>query len=100
MTIEEDQGTQRLGLRRCAHALHHRQMREEGVDLVRSHRRRMRATVVHDESAGPEDIGLFRPSAVVPRADRTTYAIEKPRSITHLPEAPSVRRSCQFIYRR
>ncbi|MEA2624675.1 MAG: hypothetical protein QOD06_720, partial [Candidatus Binatota bacterium] len=57
-----------------------REVREELLDLLRAHLRWMTLPLIDDESADPRDVRLLGPGAPVPRPERVSHDIEKPRS--------------------
>ena len=76
-TVEEEERGERLGLRRGAHALVDRQMRDEGVDLGRGHVDRVTDAVEADEAAHPEAVCLLGAAAVVTRAQGGAHLVHQ-----------------------
>ena len=54
-------------------------MREEGIDLLRAHRRGMPLVVKENEAPRPVDVGLLRPDRILTDTDRVLHTIEQAR---------------------
>src|ERR1700690_3642218 len=77
MPIEEEQRSQGLVLRRRAHVLRHRKMREERVDLPFTHLSRVAYVVEVDEAPHPRAVCPFGTKAVVTGAECLAHLIEQ-----------------------
>lgn len=104
VAVEKEQGREGLVLGGGGGLLLHREVGEEGVDLGLAHLVRMALAVEEDVPAGPRDVGLLGPQAVVPRAEGGAEAVEKagfvhpslrPRRVT--PQPPYF--ACAFARR-
>jgi hypothetical protein len=79
VSIEKENGRQRLILGRRADAEPGRQVRQEVVDLGLPHRLRVALPVEEDEPTHPRYVRLLSANAVVPRPDCQTHPIEEER---------------------
>lgn len=75
--VQKQDGAEGLRLCRGTDMLFDGQMRQELVDLLLAHFCRMAFSVEEDESPDPGHIGLFRSSAVVPRAQSISHSFQE-----------------------
>src|SRR2546428_538613 len=79
LRVQEQQGAQRLVLRRGAHATLRGEMGEERADLGPSHLLRVALVMEQHEASYPTDVGLLGPATVVPQADGLSELVKQPR---------------------
>jgi hypothetical protein len=77
--IEEEEGAQRLILRRGGHVAIDGQRGQKSGNLSPAHLGGMTPTVKQDVPAHPRDVGLLRSSAEVSRAHGLADSVEQPR---------------------
>jgi hypothetical protein len=75
--VEEQQGAQRLVLRRRADVAADREPRKKAGDLGGSHLRGMPLPVEEDVAPDPADVRLLRPAAVVASPDRVADLVQE-----------------------
>ena len=76
VTVHEQDGVERLVLRGGTDTLVHGKRRQKLSDLCFSHLCRMTFSVKEHEPPNPVHLGVLRPQAVVPQADRCPYLLE------------------------
>jgi hypothetical protein len=80
VAVEEEEGGQRLVLRRGCHPARGGQVGEKGPDLVNAHLLRMPLAVVEHVPTNPSRVRLFGAAAEVPQTAGLPHLVEQPGS--------------------